>query len=190
MVGVLCVFGRIMWLVWQGGAVGTNKKCLPRQAPWRAGERKHGDATCLKRRAARRLFLLHGNRHARSRSEGFPGCEGLLLLVVRSCQGRSVSAATQCRLCSRQGPRGPTPSRAHLQFGAVSRCEAEGGWGLLTQDDGDLFKRVFVGNVVQGACGVDPGHAAVQRPADSVCPVDDDVVELALEHAHQVRLAA
>lgn len=54
----------------------------------------------------------------------------------------------------------------------------------LTQDDRDVLVRVFVGDVVQGACGVDGGHARVCGPGDPVVSIDDHVLELALQHAH------
>jgi hypothetical protein len=57
--------------------------------------------------------------------------------------------------------------------------------GGLTQDDGDLFKRVLDGNVVEGASGVYSGHTGVQGPGDLVVPVDVDVTDVALQHAHQ-----
>lgn len=52
------------------------------------------------------------------------------------------------------------------------------------QHDGHLFERVLVGDVVQGACGVNAGHAVVQGPADSVFLVDVDVLELQLQHTN------
>lgn len=60
---------------------------------------------------------------------------------------------------------------------------SESGWrvdGSLTQDDRDVFKGVLVGDVVQGACGVNTGHTGVQGPGDSVFLVDVDVFESAL----------
>jgi hypothetical protein len=88
-------------------------------------------------------------------------------------------------------------SRSHLLetrtegIDAFSSASARGlawsAWWMmfgLTQDDRDVLVRVFVGDVVQGACGVDGGHARVCGPGDSVVSIDDHVLELALQHAH------
>lgn len=76
---------------------------------------------------------------------------------------------------------------------AFSRASRQGSvwssWWLavsrlgLTQHDWNVLKRVLVGNVVQGACGVDCGYARVCGPGDFVVAVDDHVFELALQHA-------